>query len=257
MTDGAVRPVRVGDELWVGLPPGWIELVAHPDDESAARWFDALLETAPADVPEPVRQALRTSYADVRAQMPRGTIDSAGILVTTLPDDTATIWQFAMTVVAGPPTGDVELLAVVERFLGSPAGAADLGPEDVVESFETQDGRPGVAIHTTTGGSPTIRDNVPHADPGALGVVYAAVRLQHVTSDDDRLLLLTGIAPTVAERLPMAVLAAQMVMSAALRDSDDRPDVRIALDATVGAPAPAQDTPSGAPPTPEQDTPPR
>ncbi|MFJ2977458.1 hypothetical protein ACIPEP_01250 [Curtobacterium sp. NPDC087082] len=224
--------VQVGDELWVGLPPGWIELVAHQDEAAAQQWFDELLRTAPAEMPVEVRQALREHYASVREQMPRGTIDSAGLLVTTLPDDTVTAWQFAMTIVAGPPIGDVDLLAVVERFLDSPAGSAGVGPEDLVESFVTHDGRPGVAIHTTTGGSDALRRNVPHANADALGVVYAAVRLEHGRADSDRVLLLTGIAPTVAERLPMSVLAAQIVLSATLRDSGDRPDVRVALDTT-------------------------
>lgn len=225
-------PVQVGDELWVGLPPGWIELVAHPDETSARRWFDELLQTAPASMPTEVRQALRQRYANVRTQMPRGTIDSAGLLVTTLPDDIATVWQFAMTIVAGPPTGDVDLLAVVERFLDSPAGAVGLSPGDLVESFVTHDGRPGVAIHTTTGGPDALRSNVPHAETDALGVVYTAVRLEHGREGSDRILLLTGIAPSVTERLPMAVLAAQIILSATLRDSEDRPDVRVVLDAT-------------------------
>ncbi|MGL3198944.1 MULTISPECIES: hypothetical protein [Curtobacterium] len=130
------------------------------------------------------------------------------------------------------PTGDVDLLAVVERFLDSPAGAVGLSPGDLVESFVTHDGRPGVAIHTTTGGPDALRSNVPHAETDALGVVYTAVRLEHGREGSDRILLLTGIAPSVTERLPMAVLAAQIILSATLRDSEDRPDVRVVLDAT-------------------------
>jgi hypothetical protein len=229
--------VTDGDELWVGIPPGWIELVAHEDDAEAARWFDRLLDQTPDLFDEPGRRVLRASYDEVRRQMPQGAVDAAGVLVTTLPDGDVTLWQFTVTVVPVPPSGDVNVMAVIERFLASEAGRRPLDdPDDLVESFRTDDGRDGVAIHTTA----SVADDgrlaglVPAATPDRLGVVYAAVRLNRpATATADRLAVVTGVAPTVAQRLPMSIVAAQLTLSARLRDgAAPAPPGRVDVDTT-------------------------
>lgn len=229
--------VTDGDELWVGIPPGWIELVAHEDDAEAARWFDRLLDQTPDLFDDAGREVLRDSYDQVRRQMPRGAVDAAGVLVTTLADDEVTLWQFTVTVVPVPPSGDVNVMAVVERFLDSETGRRPLDdPDDLVESFRTDDGRDGVAIHTTARVSDDGRlaRNVPGTDADRLGVVYAAVRLNRpATATADRLAVVTGVAPSVAQRLPMSIVAAQLTLSARLRDGDaDAPPGRVDVDTT-------------------------
>jgi hypothetical protein len=226
-----------GDELWVGIPPGWIELVAHEDDAEAARWFDRLLDQTPDLFDESGRDILRRSYDEVRQQLPQTAVDSAGVLITTLADDEVTLWQFTITIVPVPPSGDVNVMAVVERFLASDAGRRPLDdPDDLVESFRTDDGRDGVAIHTTTAVSDggRLSSNVPTAEPERLGVVYAAVRLNRpAAATADKLAVVTGVAPTVEQRLPMSIVAAQITLSARLRDGDSPPPPgRVDVDTT-------------------------
>lgn len=230
------EPATVGDELWFVTPPGWIELVAHEDDEEAARWFDRLLAKTPDLVDEAGLARLRSTFAEVRRQMPRDLVDSAGVLVTVLEDDEVTLWQYTVTLMTPPQAGDVNVMAVIERFLESAEGREPLGEDDFVESFHTPDGRDGVAVHTTTtlddGGR--LAANIPGANPARLGVVYAAVRLNRVRgASGDRLAIIVGTAPNVEQRLPMSIIAAQVLMSARLRDSDaDPPAGRIDVDAT-------------------------
>lgn len=236
MRDAPEHP-DVGDELWVAVPPGWIELVAHENDEDAARWFDRLLAKTPNTFDENGMESLRTSYDEVRRQMPRDSIDAAGVLVTTLDNDEVTLWQFTMSVVAGPPSGDVNVMAVVERFMGSAEGRELIaGKDDFAESFQTQDGRDGVAIHTTTriDDDGRLAMNIPHADSERLGVVYAAIRLNRAKSTTaDRIAIIVGVAPNVEQRLPMSIVAAQLTLSARLRDSDAPPlPGRIDIDVT-------------------------
>lgn len=233
----ALELPNVGDELWVAIPPGWIELVAHDDDDEAARWFERLLAKTPTTFGEKGTEILRSSYDEVRRQMPRDLIDAAGALLTTLEDDAVTLWQFTVSVIAGPPSGDVNIMAVVERFMESPQGRESLtDKDDLVENFQTPDGRDGIAIHTTTriddGGR--LAENIPGTDSARLGVVYAAVRLNRAKSSTaDRIAVITGIAPNLTQRLPMSIIAAQLTLSARLRDSDG-PSVpgRIDVDAT-------------------------
>ncbi|MGH3383081.1 MAG: hypothetical protein ACRDO1_00740 [Nocardioidaceae bacterium] len=224
-------------DLWVLVPPGWIEFSAFSSDEAATRWFDRLLAKTPDLFDEQTRVALRVTYAQVRSQIPAGLVDSAGALITTLLDDTVTMWQFSMRVLDLPRSGDINPMAVVERFLESEQGRSEVGEDDIVESFQTEDGRDGVAIHTTAtavddGGQ--LVANVPGTDPAALGVVYAAVRLHRQEgSEADRLAVVTGIAPNIEQRLPMSIIAAQLTLSAELRDEGaDPPEGSIDVDTT-------------------------
>lgn len=233
------RPERPesGDELWVGIPPGWIELVAHESDDAATEWFDRLLALTPDLLDERASTRLKRTFAEARRQLPSGLADAAGLLLTTLEDDQVTLWQYTVTLVPVPPSGDVNVMAVVERFLKSPEGRRPLtDPDDLVETFQTTDGRDGVAIHTTTrvDDNGRLSANIPGADADRLGVVYAAVRLNRPRgASADRMAVITGVAPTVAQRLPMSVVAAQLTMSAQLRDSDAPPPPgRVDVDAT-------------------------
>lgn len=215
-----------GDELWFAIPAGWIELVAHENDEEAAQWFDRLLGKTPDTFDEAAKKILRSSYDEVRRQMPRGLVDAAGALITSL-DDEVTLWQFSVTLLSMPPAGDVNVMAVIEKFMNSAQGREGvIGDGDFIENFQTPDGRDGIAIHTTTqiDDNGRLAANVPGVDADRLGVVYAAVRLNRPsTASSDRLAVVTGVAPNVEQRLAMAIVAAQITISARLHDSDAEP----------------------------------
>jgi hypothetical protein len=236
----SVETGSTGPDLWFLTPPGWIELVAIADEEEAARWFGELLDRTPQLFERgKTRAELLRTYRAVWQQVHDSPVDSAGALVTTLLDGTATIWQFTLRIVDLPATGDVNPMAVLERFLAAEQGPASdvLGPEDITETFRTEDGRDGVAIHATSRlgrDGETLPQNVSGADPAALGVVYAAVRLDRSPGTDaDRLLLVTGVAPTVGERLAMALVAAQLTVSAQLGEPGSGPlPGRVDLDTT-------------------------
>lgn len=233
---GTAEQVEVGDELWFGTPPGWIELAAHDGDEAAIAWFDRLLAQTPDAFDDRTLADLRARFLQARGAVPRDGITSAGVLVTTTEADEITAWQFTLAVVDMPPSGDVNVMAVIERYLESDEGRRPLGADDFVETFQTDDGRDGVAVHTTADSEQPaeILASLPTADPGRLGVVHAAVRLNRPRSaDHDRVLVLTAVCPRPYERLALAVVAASVVLSARLRDGDAAPlPGRVDLDAT-------------------------
>ncbi len=232
MTDVADEPVEY---LRLAVPPGWIELKAFSDDDTAAAWFNALLDETPDLFDAEARDHLHEAYAQVRAEVAPYPVDSAGALLTLLDDDRATLWMFTVTQIVFPPTGDVNVMAVVERYLESGEGRAGAGKDDLIESFTTEDGRDLVAIHTTARldelqGS--LSANIPGADPSRLGAVYAAIRLPRAKgSRQDRVVVVTGVAPTVEERTLMSLVAAQLTLSATLHtDAQGVPQGRIAVD---------------------------
>lgn len=235
MNEPEARPVR-GDELWMAIPPGWIELVAHADDVEAARWFDRLLDKTPDLFDDDGKNVLRASYDEVRRRMPREALQSAGVLVTAYGEE-ATLWQYTVSIESVPTAGDINFMAVVERFMASEEGRAPLNEEtDFVENYQTVDGRDGIAIHTTTAvdNDAAIKENMPLAETNRLGVVYAAVRLNRpIESDEDKILLVTGVSPNLDQRLAMSIIAAQITLSARLHDNDaPAMDGRVDVDAT-------------------------
>ena len=64
----------------------------------------------------------------MRAEVAPYPVDSAGALLTVLDDDRATLWMFTVTQVVFPPSGDANMMAVVERFLDSGEGRPGPGP---------------------------------------------------------------------------------------------------------------------------------
>lgn len=231
------------EELWFAAPPGWIELVAFDDDEEAAAWFDGLLDQTP-ELRDGAGPLLREAYRTARAEARGAPVDSAGALVTLVdgddgPDgpDRVTVWQYAVRLLLLPPAQGIDLMTVVERFLASPAGGRRLEhDDDLVESFTTPDGRPGVAVHSVLEASDPerLRRDLPHADPEHLGTVVAAARFPHVVGDRrERILLVSGICPRPEERTAMSLVAAHIVASARLRGSAQPPlPGRIDVDTT-------------------------
>lgn len=221
----------IGEQiLWVAVPPGWIELKAHASAQAARHWFAALLDQD-AERLAAQRAALEEAFEQAREQVARQPVDAAGAIVTVV-DDHATLWQYTLTLVQLPDPGDINVLAVIERYLHSRVGAAPLGPDDFVEEFVTTDGRDGVAVHTTAAAvdARALVERVPHTDPSRLGMVHAAVP---VRGRRGLLAMITGASPTVEERPLMAMAAAQMADTVQLRDALDAPPTgRLAIDTT-------------------------
>lgn len=241
------RPVPdtpgAADELWFATPPGWIELVAFPDDETASAWFDGLLDQTP-ELRDEAGPLLREAYRTARAEAAGTPVDSAGAIVTLVDGDEGadgpdrvTVWQYSVRLLLLPPAQGIDLMTVVERFLASPAGRRGLEhADDLVESFTTPDGRSGIAVHATAAADDPerLRQHLPHAAPDRLGTVVAATRFPHVAGDPrERVLLVSGICPRPEERTAMSLVAAHIVASARLRGADDAPlPGRIDVDAT-------------------------
>lgn len=222
--------------LRTAVPPGWIELKAFADDAEAERWFGELLDLTPDLYDAGQRAHLEEVYRQARAQVAQLPVDAAGVLFTVLEDDRPTLWSFTLTQVPFPESRDVNVLGVLERFLASEAGRRGLGSDDVVETFETADGRDGVAIYTTGSVDPVtghVGEHVPHLDAEALGVVHGAVRLPRLDgAQRDVVLVVSGVAPTLDERPLMALVAAQLTVNATLQPADQPlPPGRVAVDA--------------------------
>ena len=60
------------------------------------------------------RARLEEAYTRLRAEAAPYPVDSAGGLLTVLDDDRATLWMFTVTQIVFPPSGDANVMAVVE-----------------------------------------------------------------------------------------------------------------------------------------------
>jgi hypothetical protein len=224
--------------LWVQVPPGWLELVAFDADPAAEAWLTSLIDATPALLDATSEANLRAAYEHARSRTKGFDVASAGALVTVLPDQKVTVWQFTITVLTIPVHGaaatEINPMRVITQFIQGEMSAGHR-EDDTVETFETADGRDGVAIYTATqlDDGAAMRANIAHAEPDALGVVYAAVRLPLVPDDSaPRVALITGVAPTVAERELMAWVVAQLAVTVELRPADAvAPAGRIDVDA--------------------------
>lgn len=235
-SSGASSGSAVPAVLRTAVPPGWIELKAIEDDEQARQWFDELLDLTPGLYDEAGRASLHEVFQQARAQVALLPVDAAGAFFTVLEEDRPTLWAFTLTQVPFPESRDINVMAVVERFLSSQTGRQGLGPDDVVETFQTQDGRDGVAIYTTGSVDPSsgrVGGHIPQLDADALGVVYGAVRLPRLDdAQQDVVLVVSGVAPTLEERPLMALIAANLTVHATLQHADEpMPPGRVAVDA--------------------------
>ena len=232
MSGGVVAVPAPDAALTLAVPPGWIELKAFDDDAEALRWFTGLLDSTPALFDEPTRRHLLECYRVARAEALGLPVDCAGVLMTVY-DGAPTLWTYTVVVIALPSSGEVNSMAVLQRYLESD-GRSHLGPEDLLESVDTPAGQEVVAIHTTSPVAPALVEQVGDRVPGlggagsALGVVHSAVRLPRSPGEDvDRLVLVTGVAPRLEERLAMSLVAAQLTLTARAGSSADLPDERV------------------------------
>ena len=141
----------------------------------------------------------------MRAEVAPYPVDAAGALLTLLDDDRPTLWMFTVTQIAFPPSGDANIMAVVERYLESGEGRAG------------RPGRPWSASPPTTGATwsrstrprprrapgPAVREH-PGCRPEPARCGYAAIRLPRAPRSRSDRVAVAPVSPTVEERTPMS-----------------------------------------------------
>jgi hypothetical protein len=225
--------------LALAVPPGWIELKAFTDDDTAVAWFGSLLDLTPDLFDDEARAELLECYRIAREQVRDLPVDSAGALMTAY-DGRATVWTYTATLIAFPPSGELNAMTVLQRYLRAD-GQRHVGPDDLIETFDTDDGREVVAVHTSVPLDADLRDRLSASlpdggqEPGVAGVVQSAIRIPRAEGDDaDRAVLVTGVAPRLEERLPMSLVAAQLTLSARLLAAGALPHGKVVPSVTSG-----------------------
>ncbi|KAA1372231.1 hypothetical protein [Aeromicrobium fastidiosum] len=216
-----------------GLPPGWIELAAFPDERTLLGFLDTQID-ADGDLFTAENRAMFVQgcllgYRTVRDQ---GWLH-LGAVATWLPGDDGelrtTVWTIGVGLLPVPSFGDVNPVGVAERVLGS---RGDVGQ---IEPFELVDGREGIVIGATTSVDVSDLDFdpvelMPHLRPDELGVYIVVLPMKDLPT---HLGVTVGIAPNVAERTPMSVVASQMATSLQRLDgADELPADLVLVDTT-------------------------
>ena len=146
------------------------------------------------------------------------------------PED-LTVWLFTLQQVVLPGTADLDPVAVIESYVGSETRAE----AELVESFTTQDGRSGLALHGRAAAydvdlGPLHASGLAVEDPG---VVQAVVHLGALPDGSNRVLVTTGMCPSLADRPVMALVQAHLTVGARpWRRGEALPDGALVLDAT-------------------------
>ncbi|WP_127479774.1 hypothetical protein [Nocardioides pantholopis] len=215
-----------------GLPPGWLEIGAH-EDEEALRGFLAAQIAADADAyTAEQEQALVDACVRARELMADRAWLHLGCVVTQVPRDetwVSTVWSVGIGVLRVPDFGDVDPMAVAQR------GVAHLGAVDSVREFALADGREGMLFGMRGTAGPALSEvppdqRLPQLDPDALGMY---VVLLPVAGVPGLVGITVGVAPNVEERGPMSVLAGEMAASLhVVDDSASTPRDAVLIDTT-------------------------
>ncbi len=198
-------------ELRAQVPPGWIELAAHDNDDAAESAFAELVEPYREHLTaDQYRQAVET-FRLLRAMAVRGGFQLCGALLTAWDEAEATVptvWLYGLRAFGLAERTELNPVALLERvFRASVASAGDL-PED----FETVDGRVGTALLTTVqpDAAAAALGGLPEVASGPMGVCVAAVPLPGLP---DAAALVFGAAPNVEQRGAMSVIASILAHS--------------------------------------------
>lgn len=209
------------------------------DDDAAAAWFERLLDATPG-LEEEQRVPLREIHGRLRDHLRDVPLDAAGIVLTVRPDtpgvsleealetrmpvamDDLTVWLFTFLEMVVPGSPEIDPVAVLERWLSSDVG--ELQPGEEIEPFHTEDGRSGLALHTTLARRAAAAP-LPDSGGDEGGHVVAALHLGPGLPDGtSRLLIGTGSCVRRSERDGLALsLALQMVGTRVLGPDDDLP----------------------------------
>lgn len=229
-----------GTLLWIRMPAGWVEVAAFDDDGAAGRHWDERLAPLRAVDPE-LTVLLWDRLAQLRRQVAGQPVLAAGAVFTTVPvegsevggpgdvstgaspgtgrRDTATVWQYNFSLTPDAPSAELDVLALTGRAVHRSVLSVD------EEEAFTSAGGDGRAWYTTI---------APEESGVPMGGCMAALALPVLGS---RVLVGSGVAPTVDQRGAMAVVLAAMLRSVQVRtEQDGPPEGVVPLGATGGSP---------------------
>lgn len=204
-------------ELRVQVPPGWIEFVAHEDDDAALAAFDEILEPHRDSLSAEETAWLRRDFARARRLSIGASLRIGGAVLTLWEDGRPTVWYYGIWTLGMTELDGVNAVGLFERGLGralgsdrSPLSSMLVDPRQ--ENFTMVDGRIGSSLHAALRGDflgiPPDADEV--RAPAEMGMVLAAVPLPGLP---DTAALVVGVSPTLDQRAAMSVFASVMAHS--------------------------------------------
>lgn len=217
-----MNPAPVGSppewELRVQVPPGWIEFVAHDDDDAALAVFDELLEPHRDSLSTGETARLRRDFTRARRLSVGANLRIGGAVLTRWDDDRPTVWYYGIWTFGMMGLDGVNPVGLLERGLGwaldsDRSAMAAMLADPRQEDFAMVDGRVGSSLHATLRGdlvgAPPDGDDI--EVPAEMGLVLAAVPLPGLP---DAAALVVGVSPTIGQRAAMSMFASVMAHSA-------------------------------------------
>ncbi len=216
-----MSPAQVGSppewELRVQVPPGWIEFVAHEDDEAALAAFDEILEPHRGSLSAEETARLRRDFARARRLSVGANLRIGGAVLTLWEDGRPSVWYYGIWTLGMTELDGVNPVGLLERGLGWALGS-DRSPLSLMlvdprqEDFTMVDGRVGSSLHATLRGDLlSVPPDVGEVGaPAEMGMVLAAVPLPGLP---DAAALVVGVSPTLGQRAAMSVFASVMAHS--------------------------------------------
>lgn len=204
-------------ELRVQVPPGWIEFVAHADDDAALAVFDEMLAPHRDSLSAAETARLRCDFARARQLSVGARLRIGGAVLTLWQDGQLTVWYYGIWTLGMTELDGINPVGLLERGLRhalgsdqSPLSSMLIDPRQ--EDFAMVDGRVGSSLHAT------LRGDLLSIPPGAgevgapaeMGMVLAAVPLPGLP---DAAALVVGLSPTLDQRAAMSVFASVMAHS--------------------------------------------
>lgn len=205
-------------ELRVQVPPGWIEFVAHDDDDTALATFDELVEPHRDSLTAEETDQLRRGFARARQLSLGANLRIGGAVLTLWEVDRPTVWYYGVWTFGMAGLAGINPVGLLERGLGwaidSDRSVLSLMLSDTrQEDFDLIDGRVGSSLHATLRTDaiavpPELHDV---QVPEQMGLVLAAVPLPGLP---EVAALIIGVSPTLDQRAAMSVCASMMAHSA-------------------------------------------
>lgn len=204
-------------ELRVQVPPGWIELVAHDDDDAALATFDELLEPHRDSLSVEETDRLRHGFVRARRLSVGASLRIGGAVLTLWEDDRPTVWYYGVWTFGTAGLEGLNPVGLLERGLGwaldsDRSALSSMLVDPRQEDFDLVHGRIGTSLHATLRGDllalPPDVDDV--EIPEQIGLVLAAVPLPGLP---EVAALIIGVSPTLEQRAAMSMFASVMAHS--------------------------------------------
>lgn len=227
-------------ELQVQVPPGWIEFVAHNDEQAALAAFDELLEPHHGSLRAEEADRLRRAFAGARHLSVGASLRIGGAVLTLWEDGQPTVWYYGVWTFGTAGLDGVNPVGLLERGLGWTIDSdrsllSSMLTDARQEDFDLIDGRVGSSLHATLRSD--LLPRPPDLDdvevPADIGLVLAAVPLPGLP---DVAALIIGVSPTLEQRAAMSMFASVMAHSVHVVGEGvaDVPTVEMTLDQAFG-----------------------